>query len=278
MWPWNWGIEWKQIVMYVITLVVGGILTALGLWIRETRRKLNFTAQDVYYGPTMSVNQLFGREYPQEDSITLSCDVSFFSNKTETTGLHNFRVEFYRQTYMGAQVEVTIPADRVICNLRKRDTPYTLKTIELPSRQFVSFTMDTFLDRSHWDALRSCDGVRLSCETPEGKTKHFRIGWIRFPDMPPESFRGQKYMGVHLWSATTPPDGRVIIRALRKQKIGPPRVDYPAEDLRYWNGTQWVESIHMARAYADVKQLRADVEPLKIWHIVPEEWRNDERE
>jgi hypothetical protein len=277
MWPWDWGLDWKAILVSLITLVIGGLLTAFGLWIREARRKISFTAKDVYFGPTMSFNFLLGREYPQEDSIDLDCNLSFFSYKSQPTGLQNFRFEFCRSTYMGPQVELTVADKEMIRDMQKKDTPYTLETLDLPPREFVPLTLRIWLDRTKWKALRLCDSVRLSCETPESKTKHFRVSSIRFPNMPPEGLRGHKYMGVQLMP-NEPMDGRIVIMALRKQKLGPPVVDYPTEDKRYWNGSEWVRSIKQAKFYSDPKDVRADAEPIKLWHRVPEEWQNDERD
>jgi len=47
--------------------------------------------------------------------------------------------------------------------------------------------------RPYW-SLKSCDRVYLSCETPERRKKRFKLGNIRFPEMPPEGIRGIEYM------------------------------------------------------------------------------------
>jgi hypothetical protein len=278
MWPWQWDLDWKSIASTLVAAIIGGLLTAVGLRIREARRKISFTAKEVYFGPTMSFNFLIGRECPQEDSIDLGCSVGFFNYKSDTIGLQSFRFEFCRRTYIGPQVELTVPSEKMIRDRYKSDTPYTLETVDLPTHKSVSFTLRIGLDRTTWPALRICDSVRLSCETPEGTTMHFRIASISFPNMPPEGFRGHKYMRVDVTPAKMPPDGRLVIRALRRQKLGPPGIDYPAEDQRYWSGTEWVRSIREAKTYTDPKDIRVEAEPLKLWHHVPREWQNDERE
>src|SRR5205085_1420013 len=130
------------------------------------------------------------------DRIGFDCNLSFFSNKSVATGLHNFQLEFCRETYIGRIVEFEPDMTSVLKDIDKVGTPgasHSLTKIDLPSRQFETMHLSSSFGREHWDALRPCTIVRLRCETPEGKKKRFMIGNIGFPDMPPAGFRGLEY-------------------------------------------------------------------------------------
>ncbi len=97
-------------------------------------------------------------------------------------------------------------------------------------------------------------------ETPEGKTLRFLIGEIEFPDMPEKGIRGINYCSiqmmpnvpVHKLLSGTPPDGRVVIAAVRRQTmVGPPGQLPSEENVRYWTGSKWARSIEEARVYTD---------------------------
>ncbi|QDT53607.1 hypothetical protein Pan44_16290 [Caulifigura coniformis] len=267
--PSFWAGLWDQAKGIVIgtvgTAAVGGIY----LWIVESRRRINFIAEDVYFGPTLNFNPFMARNYPSEDLVSLDCEVRFFSNKTQTTGLHNFRMEFCRTSYIGSVVEFTLPRDKLHRNIMKKEGPFSLETLELPPREFVSFSLHTIMQREDWPALRSCDSARLVCETPEGKTKRFAIGRFRFPDMPPDGIRGLPLMSVEI----IPREQNWIIRALRRyegQMFYVPNP--PPDDVRYWAGPAWSNAPQQAEVYKDQADARAAGEKVKIWNIVPPEW------
>jgi hypothetical protein len=271
MWPWNWNFDWQNAVG-----LIGGIITivgTVGLWIREARRKIIFSAPRVYFGPSLNANNFMGRNYPSEDSITLDCDLRFFSNKSLPTGLHNFYLEFCRTTYMGRLVEFTPDPNYVMRDLEKTGVSHTFDTLDLPSRQWVSLQLTTWMDRKKWTVLKCCDFVRLSCETAEGRKKRFPIAGIRFPEMPPEGLRGPEYCSVQI-TQKDHHDERVVIKAVRRHQLsGMPGIMPLAEDMRYWSGSTWVESISDARVYSDRKQALDAGEKIKIWNIVPKGWQ-----
>src|SRR5262249_54819813 len=156
-------------------------------------------------------------------------------------------------TYMGKIVEFEPDMTFVFKDLDKARIPgasISLKELDLPSRQFETMQLSSSFGREHWEALKSCTVVRLRCETPEGKKKRFAIGKIKFPEMPPAGFRGLEYCQMSMATIAgfgrQPPtgwDGRVLIVAIRRQKLGLPGQGLPSEeDTRYWSGTEWVRS------------------------------------
>jgi hypothetical protein len=289
MWDWLSNLDWPGIVKALLIAAGGGILTVFGYSIRESRRRINFSAKDLYYGPAMHANNFMGRNYPSEDRIGFDCDLSFFSNKSVATGLHKFQLEFCRESYIGRVVEFEPDMTFVLKDMHAIGTPgasHSLKKLDLPSRQFETMHLSSSFGREDWDALRSCTVVRLRCETPEGKKKRFTIGRIKFPDMPPAGFRGLEYCGMYIVSTAgygkTPPssyDGKVVIATIRRQTmLGPRGQMFPSdEDTRYWTGTGWSRSLTDAKVYPEMKVARSEGEAVKIWNSVPEEWRNDER-
>ena len=266
------GINWDQVVGAIVGASAVALLGFIGVRIVESRRKICFTASRVYFGPDLTYNTFMGRNYPHDDSIGLDCDIKFFSNKSLRTGLHNFRFELCRPSFLRRVVVLTVGRNEIYRDLLKESSEITLDTLELPPRQFVSFELRTMVGRDKWADLRQCDFVRLACETPEGKIKRFAIGRIHFPEMPPKGLRGTEYCSVQV-VLNHPPDGRVVIAALRRQKVPGPVGQMPSrEDTRYWSGTTWVRSIKEATVYEDAEQARADGEPIKIWDRVPSEW------
>lgn len=280
-----WDVDWTDVRGAIIGTLGASLVIGVVLWVREARRKISFSATQAYFGPALTANAFMGRNHPSEDLIGLDCHLNFFSNKSVATGLHNFQLEFCRQTYMGAVVEFA-PDMRYV--LRDRDSlekgkAHSLKTLDLPSRQFVPMQLSTSIDREHWPALRPCTLIRLSCETPEGKKKHFAIKAISFPQMPAEGLRGVRYCCVQLGpNAPMHKDSRVIddsrvIVAIRHQK--PPLMgQLPAEeDIRYWTGHGWTRPFAEAKVFPNQNAAREEGEPIKIWNNVPAEWVNDER-
>ena len=283
MWPWDWDLDWKSIAVSLITLVVGGLVTALGLWIREARRKISFSAKDFYYGPDLNANTFMGRNYPSEDRIGLDFDLSLFSYKSVGTGLHNFQIEFCRQSYLGPIVEFLPDMSFVFRDWEKRDVSHNLNTVDLPSREFVTMQLSTSFGREHWAALKPCTLVRLRCETPEGRKRRFKVREIQFPEMPPEGIRGMKYCHVQVMPNTPlhkqvhVVDGQFVIAATRRQKLSSMGQIPPEEDFRYWTGSGWALKVTEARVYKNYQAARDEGEAMKIWNNVPPEWLNDER-
>jgi hypothetical protein len=266
-----WDIDWK----WVRGALVGGVLVAVTSLIiqkvLEVRRRVILTVRSYRFGPSMSAHTFMGSAYPSDDSISMECDVSFFSNKISQTGLHNFRFEFCRSTYMGRIVELSV-RERLHRDFLKETYVGLLTTLDLPSRSFVSVDIFTVIGRSQWEALRSCDFVQLTCETPEGKTRRFAIGPIHFPNMPPEGRRGPEYMRTFIDSKNRQ-GGQLIIKTERESKA-PQSLDYrPGPDeTRYWSGEDWVREIEQAKVYKDMKVAREEGDNLKIWDRVPKEW------
>jgi hypothetical protein len=276
-------IDWH----YVRGAVVGGLIGGAGTgfitywawWIIESRRRISFTVPKLYFGPALTYNGFMGRNYPDDDLIELTFTARFFSNKSLQTGLHNFRIEFCRTTYMGAIPEYIPDPSHVYRDLFEKDVSHSLEAIELPPRQFISFELRTTMDRECWPTLKLCDVVYLSCETPEGKRRRFRVGRIRFPAMPPKGPKGQHYMGVGLF----PVKGGAVIRAARNpvplHLIGKPIIQksgfYP-EDFLFWNGSGWVTSVNDAKVYTDMEVMRSEGEAIKIWNRIPDEWLQPE--
>jgi hypothetical protein len=158
MLDWLSSLDWPGIVKALLIAAGGGILTAIGYWIREARRRINFTAKDVYYRPLMCCNNFVGRNYPSEDRIGFDYNLSFFSNKSVATGLHKFQLEFCRDTDMGKIVEFEPDMTFVLKDLDKVGTPgtsHSLTKIDLPSRQFETMHLSSSFGREHWDALKS---------------------------------------------------------------------------------------------------------------------------
>jgi hypothetical protein len=210
-----WEIDWKDLRGVIAGGTAMAFLGYIGLAIAEWRRRICVSTSKVYFGPTLSYNGFMGRNYPSDDSISFDCTIRFFSNKSLQTGLHNFRLEFCRSTYVGPVVELALHEEDIYRDLFHKDKPHSLAEIELPSRTFVSFDIMTMIGRESWPALRPCDVVLLTCETPEGKAKRFPLARIRFPKMPPEMPRGIEQMSVYLM----PKDGRFMIVTQRRSAV-----------------------------------------------------------
>ncbi|MEX1028010.1 MAG: hypothetical protein WD049_08395 [Candidatus Paceibacterota bacterium] len=266
--------KWEQIWTPLLVLIVGGVLGYLGRLFLESRRRIRFSVDGLYFGPALSWNLFMGRNYPSDHLIGLECTIRFFSEKTATIGLHDFRLEFCRTTYMGKMVEFTPDMRDVLRDLNDKDTPFTLETLELPPRQFVSLELRTSIDRDHWRDVRLCTVVRLSCKTSEGKTKRFTIGSIQVPTMPRASVNGPEYMSVQMMPLHTQADGGpfVILAARRREGVQTNLFTLPEEDARYWDGKAWVTGKVQAKKYQKPQDARDAGERVKIWNIVPAEW------
>ena len=264
-------IDWKYVRGVLMGGVGMGILTYLGWHLVESRRRIAFSVPKLYFGPTLTAHRFMGRNYPNDDLVSLDCSIRFFSHKSLATGLDNFRVEFCRTTYMGAIPEFTPDQKDVHRNLLTGG-PYKLEALELPSRQFVTFDLSTAIERKDWPALRLCDCVFLRCETAEGAKRRFRIGRITFPGMPPEGHRGINYLVVDIW----PRNSGFIIRATRTKAsalTGWKEVTYSGPDqMRYWDGMEWNEASQSAKFYPTHAQARSEGEALRIWDRIPAEW------
>jgi hypothetical protein len=270
---WEWDVDWRDVRTGLMTT---GVLSGSGylIWLMKARRqKIQFFVTKVHFGATENWNLFMGRNYPSQDLISLECDIKFFSNKMEPTGLHDFRLEFCRSTYMGKIVEYTVSKDHIYRGLMKaeRNSSIALDTVALPSKEFVSFELSTMIQRKDWAALKQCDFARLSCKTPEGKMIRFSLAHIRFPAMPSEGLRGPHYMSTQF--NVDKKTNRVFIYTQRRRTtLGPPGQLPASDDFRFWNGTTWVHSQEQAKMYRTVDEGRAEGEKIKIWDLVPSEW------
>lgn len=276
-------IEWKTLWTGLAGMLLGGILTRLAGSAMEMRRKIRFSAPHVYFGPALTENQFMGVNYPAEDLIGFECEIRFFSEKSETIGLHEFQLEFCKMKYFRTIVEFRPEMHHVLPDIGNEATPYSLKTLEIPVRKFVSVNLRTHFERKDWPSFRSCSCVRLTCKTSDGKRKHFNIGRIQMPEMPPEGVRGVEYMSLQVTrrhraksGKTTTPD-IVIMASRRRRDVQTNFFTAPTQqDVRFWDGEGWVNSEDRARVYRDQKDARKDGERVKIWNIVPQEWMQTE--
>ncbi len=257
--------SWQSAGWALLGSLAGAVGTGIVVWAREEGRQICFDVKNLRFGPSFSFSHFMGGNIPSDDLVSLSCEIQFFSNKTQKTGLHDFCLEFCRTTYIGAVSELTISGDSIYREYLSNDMS-TLKRIELPSREFVAFSIYTELGRSTWQALKMCDSVRLVARTPEGKTKRFKIGRSYFPQMPPEGIRGADYMAVSLESdieyETRLP--AFVIKTTRWVKASERHRYAKPNDCRYWSGSDWVQHASSAMTYRTPEEARQEAANLKI--------------
>ena len=271
-----WPIEWKTVSTSLVILVLGGILGYLGRILIESRKRIRFITRDVYFGPALFWNLFMGRNYPSENAISFECEIKFFSERSQTVGLHDFRLQFCHKTLLGSVVDFEPDMQRVYRDMDKKDGPHLLGAIELQSRTFISFQLSTYIGREHWQKMQHCTFVRLRCKTAEGRIKHFTIDAICMPSMPPEGMDGTQYMSVQVtptnYPQTSNPMSLVIMAARRREHEQTNLFTIAPEDLRYWDGTGWVKSKAEAKVYSNMDEAHSDGERVKIWNLVPNEW------
>jgi hypothetical protein len=276
-----WHIEWDK-VQIDWGKILTGIIAAGAAWIArsvwEMRRRIRFSVPELYFGPALNHNPFLGRDYPSEDMFGLDCEIRFFNEKPDVIGLHEFHFEFCRKTTLRTQVDFRPDMDHVIRDWDKKDSVFRLEVLELPSKKFVCLSLRFHIDREDWPKVSECNFVRLACKTSDGKRKHFPIGDIKIPEMPPPGLRGREYMSVNILPLEYPPQpnqpisGFVIQAARRRKPVMMNFLELAPEDARYWTGDDWARSKGKGRVFREHTEARDEGERLKIWDRVPDEW------
>jgi hypothetical protein len=97
------------------------------------------------------------------------------------------------------------------------------------------------------------------------------------PSMPPKGIDGIQYMSMQTMPKNfpqTPDPHNLVIMAARRSKNMQTNLYSPGpEDSRFWNGSTWVREKNEAKMYSEIQEAHSDGEKVKIWNIVPNEWK-----